>query len=90
MQNCKTQQIMAQNCNTQPKQEENGKRLWLIEKRHQQGVSQKEIATKIGISQNYYSWLEQGKRRPSPQIAQKIGKELDFPWVLFYGDGDEE
>ena len=65
------------------------KREWLIQKRHLLNMSQSEIAIRIGISQNYYSWLEQGKRRPSPQIAKKIGKELEIPWILFYIDNED-
>ena len=30
------------------------------------------------------NYVESGKRRPSPEIAIKIAKVLDFDWTIFY------
>ena len=40
--------------------------------------SQKEFAQVIGISQNHYSNIENGVRRPSPEVAKSIADVLGF------------
>lgn len=40
--------------------------------------SQKEFAQVIGISQNHYSNIENGLRRPSPEVAKRIADVLGF------------
>ena len=40
--------------------------------------SQKEFAQVIGISQNHYSNIENGVRRPSPEVAKRIADVLGF------------
>ena len=59
----------------------------LIRIRKEFSMSQKEVAEAAGISQNYYSYIENGKRRPSVDTAQKIAKVLNFDWTRFYGGG---
>lgn len=61
-----------------------GKRNWLINKRQEQELLQRDVAEKSGISVKHYSALETGERRPSPQVAQRIAEVLDFPWTKFY------
>jgi len=63
------------------------KRAWLIELRKDR--SQFEVADAVGISQNFYSWIELGERTPSPKVAKKIGKLLDFDWTRFYEEQRE-
>ena len=60
------------------------KREWLINYRCNKGLSQNQTAKQIGITQQMYNYIESGKRRPSPELAQKIAKLLDFDWKLFY------
>jgi transcriptional regulator with XRE-family HTH domain len=38
------------------------------------GMTQKEVAKKLGITQAMYCYIENGKRNPSPQLAKKIEK----------------
>ena len=57
-------------------------RTWLIELRDK--GSQLEIAEAAGISQNFYSWIEKGKRTPRPDVAKKIAVVLKFEWTRFY------
>jgi putative transcriptional regulator len=57
-------------------------RDWLIKKRGSK--SQAEIAASCGISQNFYCWIEKGKRHPSVNTAMKIAEVLNFDWTLFY------
>ena len=40
--------------------------------------SQKEFAQVIGISHNHYSNIENGVRRPSPEVAKRIADVLGF------------
>lgn len=51
--------------------------LYIKEKRCAKGMTQAEIAKKLGISQQAYSRYEQGKREPTldyiKQIAQILG-----------------
>lgn len=60
------------------------KRNWLIKKREGKKLSQKDVADLIGTTQQFYNYVENGKRRPSPTIAIKIGYILEFDWRLFY------
>lgn len=60
------------------------KRYWLIKFRERKGLSQSKIAKEIGVSQQMYNYIENGKRRPSPELAQKIAKVLKFDWTKFY------
>lgn len=59
-------------------------REWLIKLRG--NTSQAEIAKKCGISQNFYSWIELGERRPSVETAKKIAAVLGFEWTRFFED----
>ena len=60
------------------------KRLWLIKLRKKRKLSQYELSIKCGTTQMTISNLENGTRRPSPDLAQKIGKALNFDWTKFY------
>lgn len=60
------------------------KRDWLIQKRKEKNLDQKHISEMVGVTQQFYNYIENGKRRPSPEIAQKLAEILDFDWTLFY------
>ncbi len=62
-------------------------RKWLIELR--KGYSQTQIAEAAGISQQMYSAIELGERRPSVEVAKKIASVMGFNWTRFYEDEDE-
>lgn len=49
--------------------------------RNQKSISQGELADKIGISQNYYCYIENGERQQniSLELLQKLSKALDVP-----------
>lgn len=53
-------------------------RGWLKELREEKGISQKDVAKKIGFTRQYYNMIENGERRPSAEVAQKIAEILDF------------
>lgn len=62
-------------------------RKWLIDIRN--GRAQAQIAEAVGISQQMYSAIELGERRPSVEVAKKIASVMGFNWTRFYEDEDE-
>ncbi len=62
------------------------KREWLKELRELQEYSINGIAREVDVTPQFYWYIENGKRRPSPELAQKIAKLLGFDWKLFYED----
>lgn len=63
-------------------------RKWLIELR--KGYSQTQIAEAVGITQQMYSFIELGVRRPSVEVAKKIAAVLGFDWTRFFEDECED
>ena len=53
-------------------------------------LTQDELAKKLGISQTYYSQVENGHRRPSISLWQRIHKLFNVSdyimWQLIYGN----
>ena len=62
--------------------------VWLKGFRDGTGMSQSAFAKKIGISQQYYNFIESGKRQPPIKTAKKIAGALGFDWRLFYEEGE--
>lgn len=60
------------------------KRTWLVEKRKEAGMHQRELAAKVGVSKPYISTIENGIRNPSGETAMKIADELGFPMEMFF------
>jgi len=52
-------------------------------------LTQAELAQAVGVSQRTIAAIEGGTRRPSPELAQRIGAVLGFPWTRFYEDEEE-
>lgn len=59
-------------------------RDWLKAKRLNRGLTQEQLAEKIGIARTTYAMYEQGERDPSVGVAIKIGDILKFNWTLFF------
>ena len=59
-------------------------RKWLIDIRN--GRAQAQIAKAAGITQQMYSLIELGERRPSVEVAKKIAAVLGFHWTRFFDD----
>lgn len=59
------------------------KRYWLIQIRKQKGLTQKELALKVGLTRQMISAIEQGIGT-KPSTAQKIAAVLGFDWTRFY------
>lgn len=52
------------------------KRELLIAKREELGLSQAEVAKRVGVSRSFYCLVEQGKRGIRLDLAHNISKEL--------------
>ncbi len=48
------------------------------------GVRQHQLAEKLGVSANYISMLESGKREPSISFLRKLSSELEVPVGVFF------
>lgn len=67
------------------------KRLNLKIKRIQKGLSQKELAERVGLTNQSISDYETGKLNPSYEVMKRISKELDSPVdELFFQNEKEE
>lgn len=51
----------------------------LYRARIERNLSQQEVADATSISLSYYSLIERGKRRPSPEVAQRLAGVLGMP-----------
>lgn len=54
------------------------------EKREELGLSQKELAKKIGITQSFLCDIEQGRSKPSIDVAIKLAKVLKVKDIKFF------
>ena len=54
------------------------------EKREELGISQKELAEKVGISQSFLCDIEQGRSKPSIDTAIKISQVLNVESIKFF------
>lgn len=52
--------------------------------RKEKKLTQAELAQILGVSQRMIAALESGERRPSVDLAQRIGQELGMPWTGFF------
>ena len=58
--------------------------VWLERLRHDKHMTEKDVAQAAGISQQHYNFIENGKRRPSVDVAKTLGELLGFDWTKFY------
>lgn len=56
------------------------------EKREKLGISQKELAQKVGISQSFMCDIEQGRCKPSISTAVKLAKALKVKDIKFFSE----
>ena len=57
---------------------------FMSERRKSIEMTQIELSKKIGVTQSMICNIESGRRRPSPELAQKIGAILGFDWTVFF------
>ncbi len=66
------------------------KRLWLLNKRQEKGLSQEQVAEQANIKRAYYTMIENGTRDPSVDVAKKVAQALGFCWVIFFENESNE
>lgn len=59
-------------------------RNWLRNKRLEKNLTQLDVAKLAGVDVTMISKIELGERRPSVELAKKLGAVLDFDWVMFF------
>ena len=55
------------------------------ERREELGMSRKDLAEKVGVSQSFLCDIEQGRSKPSIDTALKIAEALNISDVKFFG-----
>ena len=50
-------------------------------------LNKNQAAQILGVDRSYFTYLVNGKKTPSPDMAKRIGLLLGFDWRLFYADG---
>lgn len=60
------------------------KRVWLESILQQQSLTHQEVADKANIDRAYFTQIVNGVRRPSPEVAQRVGDVLNFDWTIFF------
>lgn len=65
----------------------NGAKSALAARRKEKGLTQAELAARVGIAQRTVAAYECGERRPSVDVAKKMAKELDIPWTTYFEEG---
>lgn len=60
----------------------------LQKERERKGISQDELASRIGTSRQSISAIERGIAKPSVENAKKIASVLDLRWSDFYEETD--
>ena len=59
-------------------------------KRKEHKLTQSALGQICGVAQRTVAAYESGERRPSPEVAKRIGAELGFNWTEFYEDDKEQ
>lgn len=52
-----------------------------LQKKH---LNKNQAAQILGVDRSYFTYLVNGKKTPSPEMAKRIGLLLDFDWKVFY------
>lgn len=55
-------------------------------RRTEKNLTMRQVGENAGITESYYSMIENGDRRPSVETAKKIAAVLGFDWTMFYED----
>lgn len=63
-------------------------KLKITELRKNHGITQKELAYKVGISQSLLSYIENEKISPTINVIEKISEALDEPIERILGIND--
>lgn len=52
--------------------------------RQEKNLTMKQVADMVEIAESTYSLIESGRRRPSPEVAQRIQACLGYKWTRFF------
>ena len=55
-------------------------------KREAKGMTQEQLAEKLGVTRQAVGNYENGINKPSVPIAKSIGEILDFDWTLIFAE----
>ena len=58
--------------------------------RKERGMTGAALGEKAGLSVSGLSMIETGHRRPSVDLAKRLGAALGVDWTLFFEDGDAD
>lgn len=56
----------------------------LQKERINKGLTQEQLAEKVGVVRQTISEIECGRKKPSVQLAIKLGKVLKIKWTNFF------
>lgn len=64
---------------------------FLIEEAIEKGLQERKLsknqaATILSVDRSYMTYIAQGRKKPSPDMAKRIGLLLNFDWRIFYAD----
>ena len=62
------------------------KRTWLNEILEKHNFTHQQAADLVPMERSYFTQIINGGRRPSPEVAQKMGKALKFDWTIFFNN----
>lgn len=62
------------------------KRIKLIKRRNEKGLSQSKVANMAKISRTYYTSIELGYKNPSLFVAKRIANALEVDVDIFFDD----
>ena len=65
------------------------RRLWMVQKRLEKGMTQQELAERVNVSNRSISEIERGNRNPSGKLAKRLAKELGVSMEAFFEDEEE-
>ena len=58
--------------------------MLLKELRVKYGLTQDELAKKVGVSRSQLAMIETGNSEPSVKLAKKLGEVLETEWTKFF------
>lgn len=56
------------------------------QRRKELKFTQQKIAKRLGVSRQYYAYIENNKKVPSVKLAKDIGLILNIDWTIFFVD----
>lgn len=56
----------------------------IAKKRKSLNLSQEEVASRIGVTRQYYNAIENDRRKPSVELAKRLSKVLGVDWTIFF------